>query len=159
MKKMISLVLATSMLASFNASAAEVKDGSMFGTSVLLLAAGVTNIHYQHALTSNSAVNLSYANIDGSYGGETLKLSTFGVGYKYYFSQYASGGYVEGGLTQINVDATTASSGSFSASGSIPKIVGGYEQTLGKNFVIGYEAGFGAGQGWGLLAINASFRF
>lgn len=159
MNKILAIILTGFLAMPFSAYAEDVNKGSMVGTSALLLGAGVTNIHYQGALTKKSAFTLSYANIDGSFGGDTLKLSTFGVSYKYYFSEYASGGYIDGGITQINVDATTQDSGPLSASGSIPKIVGGYETTIGDNFVVGFEAGFGAGNGWGILAINTSFRF
>jgi len=134
-------------------------EGSMVGTSALLLSTGVTNVYYQGKLNNSGAWTAAYssvANLDlSSFGLGTISANMISAGYKAYVNSYGNGAYYHFGAGMLNV----SSSSSGAASGLLPFAVVGYEAKLGGGLVLDGEAGLGTGSGWGLLGLNVAYSF
>jgi len=154
MKKLKAVAIALALFAPLAANAA----GSIqVGTAPLLLGLGVTNVYAQFPLGDQSAVQVTYATINGSYSGGTLNASTYSASYKKYFSEYANGGFWQVGAASLNVTASTVST--ITGNATWPILIAGYEKTFSKHFVLGAEGGLGTGGGWGFLGVNAAYQF
>lgn len=156
MKNLKKIYLAALLLLPVNVFAA-----GMVGTGVLADSFGLVNVYYQHKLSKTSGVSVGYASLSGDYLDANIKLTSFAVSYKGYFSNYANGGYWQLGAASLNVTLNSGSLGSGLVSGSqtIPVVLVGYESTIGSNFVVGIEAGLGTNQGLGILGVNAAYMF
>ena len=154
MKKLKAAVIALVLFAPVAAHA----GGTQIGTAPLLLSLGVTNIYGQFQLGNTSALVASYSTINGSYGSDTLNLSSYSLAYKSYFNEYGNGGYWEIGAGNFDVKASTSSTFTSTGNVIIPIAVAGYEWNLG-SFVLGAEGGIGTGGGWGFLGVNAALQF
>ena len=155
MKKLKRILLVSIFLLPINVFA----DGNILGTGVLADSIGLTNIYYQHKLSKKSAATIGYASLNGTYLDATVELSSISLSYKGYFSEYANGGYWQLGASSININVTSGTLSTAVDSGILPVVLIGYESTLGSNFVLGVEGGFGTNQGLGIFGINASYMF
>jgi len=154
MKKIKAAVIALALFAPVAAQA----GGTQIGTAPLLVSLGVTNIYGQFQIGDTSAIVASYATINGSFGSDTLNLTSYSVAYKSYFSQYANGGYWEVGAGNFDVKASTSSTFTTTGNVVLPILVAGYEKNFG-GLVVGGEGGIGTGGGWGFLGVNVAYQF
>jgi len=156
MKNIKGILLAATLLLPINVFA----DG-MVGTGLIADGVGLVNVYYQHKLSEGSGVTVGYSSLSGSYLDANIKLTSLAVSYKGYFSNYADGGYWQLGAASLDITLNSGTLSSGLSVGSVisPIVVFGYESTLGSNFVLGVEAGFGTNQGLGIFGINAAYMF
>lgn len=150
------IILLALLTNSVNATASEEKTLAI-GTGALALLGGVTNLYIQSKLSNTSAIVGEYASVSGFvYSGSTITASSFAGAYKHYFKKYSSGSYFKVGAAKLSV---TSSSSSSTSGGLLPIVLYGYEDKMGDNFLLGFEAGLGTTAGLGLLTVNLGYAF
>lgn len=123
------------------------------GMSALGLMDRTINAYYQHRIQFDSAMVLSYSNLNNPSLARGLSGNSVSIGYKYYSQNYGKGNYILTGLALFKANRKSEREPP-----ALPIFAIGNEWKI-QHLTVGLETGFGTISGTSLISINVAYDF